>query len=44
MPAWVAAWMGLDMAGRRLVTKEMKSRHVRGSCRERSAILDELAA
>jgi len=44
MPACVAAWMGLDMAGRRMVTKEMKSRYLRGSCRERLAILDELCA
>jgi hypothetical protein len=44
MPACVAVWMGLDMAGRRMVTKEMKSRYLRGSRRERSAILDELCS
>jgi Integrase core domain len=44
MPACVAAWMGLQMSGRRLVTKEMKGRYQGGSRRERSAILDELCA
>jgi integrase-like protein len=44
MPGCVAVWMGLDMAGRRMVTKEMKARYLRGSRRERSAILDELVA
>jgi hypothetical protein len=36
--------MGLEMSGRRLVTKEMKGRYQRGGRRERSAILDELCA
>jgi Integrase core domain len=36
--------MGLEMAARRLVTKEMKGRYGRGSRGERSAILDELCA
>lgn len=36
--------MGLQISGRRLVTKEMKGRYQRGSRRERSAILDELCA
>jgi hypothetical protein len=44
MPAWVACWMGLNMSGRRMVTKEMKGRYQRGSRGERSAILDELCA
>jgi hypothetical protein len=44
MPGCVAAWMGLDLAVRRVITKEMKSRYLRGSRRERSAILDELCA
>jgi len=44
MPGCVAAWMGLNMAGRRMVIKEMKSRYLRGSRRERTAILDELCA
>jgi len=35
---------GLDMAGRRMVTKEMKGRYQRGSRQDRSAILDELCA
>jgi hypothetical protein len=34
--------MGLDLSVRRVVTKELKSRYLRGSRRERSAILDEL--
>jgi hypothetical protein len=44
MPGCVAAWMVLDLSVRRVVTKEMKSRYLRGSRRERSAILDELCA
>lgn len=36
--------MGLDMAARRVVTKEMKARYQRGTRAERSAILDELCA
>jgi Integrase core domain len=44
VPAWVAAWMGLAMAERRMVTKEMKGRYQGGSRAERSAILDELVA
>jgi hypothetical protein len=44
MPAWVASRMGLDMAARRVVTKEMKGRYQRGTQAECSAILDELCA
>jgi hypothetical protein len=34
----------LDVARRRIVTKEMKGRYQRGSRQDRSAILDELCA
>jgi hypothetical protein len=44
MPAWVASRMGLELAARRMVTKEMKGRYQRGGRVERSAILDELVA
>jgi hypothetical protein len=40
----VARRMGLDLSGRRMVSKEMKGRYRRGSRAERSAILDELCA
>jgi hypothetical protein len=44
MPGCVASRIGLDVAGRRMVTKEMKGRYQRGSRRDGSAILDELCA
>lgn len=34
--------MGLDVATRRLVTKELKGRYDRGSKAQRTAVLDEL--
>lgn len=36
--------MGLDVATRRLVTKELKGRYERGSRAQRTAVLDELCA
>src|SRR5262245_50492876 len=42
MPPCVARLMGLELAVRRVITKEMKSRYDRASRSQRGAILDEL--